>query len=174
MKVKVLIGILIFLVVINLATIGSFLYYQWQKPVEITFPPLRQGMQPLHELNLDRAQRHQLRNLLLEFKAETKSLNDQVRVLEEEIFAMLQEDTSEHDLIDEKLEKIAGLRLEISKKIIDKFYNTRNFLSPMQQKHFFNALMKERPGLMGPGPRFRKGRPGPANPPPPSEDLRFE
>jgi Spy/CpxP family protein refolding chaperone len=152
MKVKVLIGFLIFLIVINLATIGSFLYYQWRKPPEPPVSPGGPGRQPLRELNFNRNQRHQLRNLLLEFKVETEPLNNQIHILE----------------------NIAELRLEISKKIIDKFYDTRNILTPMQQKHFFNALMNQRPGPMGPGPHFRKGRRGLPNPQPPSEDLRLE
>lgn len=174
MKVKVLIGFLIFLIVINLATIGSFLYYQWRKPPEPPVSPGGPGRQPLRELNFNRNQRHQLRNLLLEFKVETEPLNNQIHILENEIFAMLQGDKPDHGLVDKKLEKIAELRLEISKKIIDKFYDTRNILTPMQQKHFFNALMNQRPGSMGPGPHFRKGRPGLPNPQPPSEDLRLE
>ena len=169
MKIKVLIGTLVFLIVINLATIGSFLYYQWQNPAERPFPP-RPGMQPPRELELDKAQRRQMRDLFLQFKTETEPLQNQIRDLENEIFSMLQEDAPDSGLINEKLQKIAALRLEVSKKIIDKFYDTREFLSPRQQKHFFNALMKERAGPMGPEGRFRKGRPGPPDMPPPRED----
>lgn len=130
-------------------------------------------MQQFRELELDKAQRRQLRDLLMEFKSETEPLHNKIRDLEDEIFAMLQEDTLDRGLINEKLEMIAELRLEISKKMIDKFHNTREFLSPIQQKHFFDALMKGRPGPMGRGQRFRQDRPGPPDMPPPQEDQRF-
>jgi len=165
MKVKILVGILVFLIVVNLATLGSFLYMQWRNPPQPEFQRMGQG--PRVELNLDKSQRQQLRALLREFRTETEPLNDQIHQVEDEIFALLQEDAVDPGQVEDKLKEIAALRLEINKRIIEKFHETREFLSPVQQQHFYRSLMQARPGPMGPGPRFQRGRPGPPfhNPP---------
>lgn len=159
MKIKILVGILVFLIVVNLAALGSFLYMQWRNPPLPEFQRMGQG--PRFELNLDKSQRQQLRTLLKEFRTETKPLNDQIHQLEDEIFELLQEDAVDPGRVEDKLKEIAALRLEISHRIIAKFYETREFLSPVQQRHFYRSLMQARPGPMGPGPRFQGGRPNP-------------
>jgi Spy/CpxP family protein refolding chaperone len=157
MKLKILVGILVLLIVVNLAALGSFLYMQWRNPPQPEFQ--RMGRGPRFELNLDKSQRQQLRALLREFQTETKPINDQIHRLEDEIFELLQEDSVDPGGIEDKLKEIAALRLEISKRIVDKFRETRKFLSPVQQRHFYRSLMQVRPGPMGPGPRFQRGRP---------------
>jgi len=168
MKIKILVGILVILIVVNLAALGSFLYMQWRNPPLPEFPRMGQG--PRFELNLDKSQRQQLRALLREFRTETKPLNDQIHQLEDEIFELLQEDAADPGGIEDRLKEISALRLEISNRIIAKFYETREFLSPVQQRHFYRSLMQARPGVMGPGPRFQREHPNPPLHNPPSDE----
>lgn len=161
MKLKILIGILIFLIALNLATIGSYLYVQWRAPRFPAAPP--EALPPGPELRLDRAQQQQLRMLLRDFKQEVQPLERRAQELEERIFELLQEEPVSREEIEQHLQEISRLRFEISKRMLAKFEETREFLSPVQQKRFYELLMRARPAPPeGRRPAFRRG---PAAPP---------
>ncbi len=164
MKLKILIGALIFLIAVNLATIGSYLYLQWRAPRFTAAPP--EALPPGPELRLDRAQQQQLRMLLRDFKQEVQPLERRVQELEERIFELLQKEPGNREVIEQHLQEISRLRFEISKRMLAKFEETREFLSPVQQKRFYDLLMRARPAPpAGRGPAFRRG---PATPPHPA------
>lgn len=165
MKLKVLIGALIFLIALNLATIGSYLYLQWRGPRLTAAPP--EAPPPGAELHLDRAQQQQLRLLLRNFKQEVQPLEHRVQELEEQIFELLQEEPVSREEIEHHLQEISWLRLEISKQMLSKFEETQKFLSPVQQKRFYDLLMRARPAPpAGRRPAFRRGAAAPPRLPP--------
>lgn len=160
MKLKILIGALIFLIAVNLATIGSYLYVQWRAPRPPAAPP--EAPPAAFELRLDRSQQQHLRMLLHDFKQEVLPLERRVQELEERIFELLQQEHPNREEIGQRLQEISDLRLEISKRMLAKFEETREFLSPAQQKRFYDLLMRARPGPpAGRGPSFRRGPAGP-------------
>ncbi len=163
MKLKILVGILIFLIILNLATIGSYIYFQINKPesphAEDFQPPGPGSGQfgPPPRLQLDQQQRQQLRALLWEFKEDTQSLEEEILQLQGKIFQLMQRESVPEKEIYEKLADIANLRLEISKKATQKLINAKEFLTPVQQEHFYRALiMHAGPGK--PGPHRHRGR----------------
>lgn len=152
MKIKVLIGVLIFLIVINLATIGSYVYLKMTKEPNRHMPlmPLVDGPErPVPpdrpELKLNKGQREKLINLLRSFREITIDLRQQMRKLEDDTFVLLQKDTVSRKQVDVNLRKITELKLEISKEAVNKLIEAKKFLSPEQQQHFYNALMQIRP-----------------------------
>ncbi|MGD9899685.1 MAG: hypothetical protein AB7T22_11235 [Calditrichaceae bacterium] len=162
MKVKLLVGALVFLIIVNLTALGSYLYVQMTSPDpfpsapsgDITMPHKRMEERP--GARLDREQWAQLRNLLDNFQQETKELNMEINQLEVATFTLLQQIPVPEDQLLANLEKISALKLEISKVAVLKMTEAKNFLKPDQQIRFFNMIMKAGPGMNRPYMRHRK------------------
>jgi hypothetical protein len=188
MKTKILIGILVFLIIVNLATIGTFLYLKFARPGPDGLampgdggrPPGRAFRDPMAHLSAD--QRNKLNELMRGFHDESRALNDKVRDLEETTFRLLHESTIPNDSIDLTLRQMADLRLEISRKATQRLIAAKAFLDPAQQDILFDAIMKARPEFGGgpppggegmPPPPMRFGPPsGRGRPPGPERDAR--
>ncbi|HQU71427.1 MAG TPA: periplasmic heavy metal sensor [Calditrichia bacterium] len=141
MKIKVLIGILVVLIVVNLATIGSFLFYRFG-PREHGFrpPPMVEGGPE----QLSREQRRELFKLLREFGDETENLREEITELEKKLFELLQQENIPEAAVDSTLREIQERRLAMSKFAIQKMGVAKTFLTPEQQKRFFSAIIQAR------------------------------
>lgn len=148
MKLKILIGVLVFLILVNLATIGSFFYFQMRRP---DHPPggMFHGGPPHDMMALDSEKREHLHNLLKNFHRETRDDQKKLRQLENELFDLLQSDSTSTEEIDEALRAIETLRSTINHKMIATLLQAKAFLSPTEQKRFFNSMLRARPGPPG-------------------------
>lgn len=169
MKPKLLIGILVVLIALNLATIGSFVFMQWRRGGRDYLAPRQPDWQnrsrqesqlkdpPLHpRFRLDSEDRLVLRELLSDFYRDTEELRAHVRELEVEAFALMERDTVPRSELDSLLVDISAARFEIQRAAVDKLIESKEFLSPQQQKHFFQAILSSRGGRhMGMGPDHR-------------------
>lgn len=162
MKVKILVGILVFLIVVNLATIGSYIYFRMERRSDRisrfrdnNFPERFQ--KPPH-LDLDREQMHQLLELRMSFERDTRELSERIRGLREDIFQMLKNDSVSMTDIEGKLEEISRLRTQIDKAAINKLIEAQEYLTPVQRDHFLRFLLKAPPDFDN-QPPFRQ-RPG--------------
>src|SRR5215813_1375515 len=123
MKMRFLVGVLVFLIVVNLATIGTFLYvrfFQHRPPgLPGDFPggPGFEGRPggPPPFMMLDEPQRKKMKELMESLREETSGLNDRAAALERRTFDLLQEDPAPTDSIDQMLTQISSIRLEISR-----------------------------------------------------------
>ncbi len=162
MKIKLLVGALVFMIIVNLATIGSFLYTRMTRPDPLQFISPNEKMMPRNRMDerpgakLDKEQWEQLRNLLYGFREETKELNTEIANLELETLTMLQQNPIPQDKIQRNLEKISEIKLEISKKAIIKITDAKSFLNPDQELRFFNSIMRAGPGMNRPHMRRRE------------------
>ncbi|UCG53018.1 MAG: periplasmic heavy metal sensor [Candidatus Latescibacterota bacterium] len=168
MKLKILVGILVFLIVLNLATIGTFLYIHFtQEPVapvgrmspgpgmDLPMEPNRHGPMHFHATH-----RKELRKLHREFRIETLDLTLRIRDLELEAFELLQQDPVPQARVDSLLEEISLAQLEVSRRAAEKLIEAKRILPPDQQEIFFNAILKARSrmhGRLGPG-HYRGGK----------------
>jgi Spy/CpxP family protein refolding chaperone len=161
-KLKILIGILVFLIVLNLATIGTFLFmYLTQDRSAVAERPFlekRIGWRPgrsMHPMmRLDRQERQQLTKLLDDFHMETLDLRMQVDSLETQVIMLMHEEPVPTNEVDSLLERLSAIRLEISKKATKKLIEAKSFLSPEQREMFYKAILQVRPepgGMRGPG-----------------------
>jgi len=171
-KLKVMIGVLVFLIVLNLATIGTFVYTQWKRSgPEYAFPGPMGPERPLDErfgsrrgsrsrLRLPDAQRRELHALFDEFLTETAELREHVRDLESQTFALMQRDNVSRPQLDSLLGEIAATRLEISRRAADQLIKSKTHLTPESRKAFYDAILDSRP-RMRQGMRQHQGQPGP-------------
>ena len=156
MKVKLLIGALIFLIVLNLATIGSFVYTQWKRgqydvaPAPVPHRPPRADRPdqefPRRAMRLDAAERAELVRLLREFMEETAEQRTRITALEEQAFERMQRTPVPRAELDSLLAEIEKTRLDISRKATDKLIEAKTHLSPEQLEHFYQRILTSRPG----------------------------
>lgn len=159
MKVKLLIGVLVALIVLNLATIGSFLYWRWRAPRSdrdswaqraprdervVPGPPDHPG--PPAPLRLSREERRQLRALLSDFRSETEGLWGKIHEDENRLFELMQGEELPHAKVDSLLEEISRNRLEIRRLAVEKLFESKAHLSPHQQQRFFDSILQTRSG----------------------------
>jgi Spy/CpxP family protein refolding chaperone len=169
MKLKILIGILVFIVIVNIVTVDTYLYYHLvgksieysdNKSLDRTIGS-KQVDDPLTTLN--DVQRNKLREIIEEFRKSTGELNGRIRILDDEIIKLIQAESVQKDRIDQNLKEISSLRLEISKIAIDKIIRTKSFLSKEQQEQLFGAIFRVKPSGQAPqkannSPREKKSQ----------------
>jgi hypothetical protein len=179
MKLKLLVGILVILIAVNLATIGSYLYrmnkhgdhFRHKAPLPWLSHPERPGGMPSdrpgHALRgkLNRAERERLMQLLSELRMETEDLRILIHDMESEVMMALRQDTIPRDRVDSLLHEISTVHLQISQKATNKMIEAKSHLSTEQQELFYDAMLRARaygPGNAGMKGMFRKGhkRPG--------------
>jgi len=163
MKIKILIGVLLVLIAINLGTIGTYLYLQLNRDKnphwnQSRVPPFRPDHRP--EMRLDKKQRQQLRTLLMEFQQENQESRNQIQELEGNTFELLQAEKVPVDQINQNLKQLSDLRLKLMEAAVEKMIKVKSFLNPEQQKRFFDFIMESRPAIPF-GPRPQPGGPRP-------------
>jgi uncharacterized membrane protein len=157
MKVRLLIGVLVALIVLNLATIGSFVYMRWRTPgqdLEALAP------QPNPEFRSHRGdhrratgpfrpsgdERRHLIGLLSEFRTQTDGIRQKISEDENRVFDLMQREKVPRAQVDSLLEEISRSRLEMRRLAVDKLIESKAHLSPHQQQRFFDSILNTRPG----------------------------
>ena len=164
MKIKLLVGALVALIVLNLATIGSFVYWRWTAPradweSRAPRPPITDRFVPTPPdqpeapgpLRLSRDERNQLMSLLSEFRSETVELRAKIHDDEDLVFGLMQRDEIPRAEVDSLLEEISRARLEMGRLAVDKLIESKAYLSPHQQERFFDSILQTRPSRRGEG-----------------------
>ena len=151
MKVKILVGVLIFLTLVNLAMMGTFAYFRFVHPPfdEFRNHPMDSRMPP-PILELGEKERGQMFKLMRGFIDDSRPMRDSVRLMENELFQLFQQNPVVQEKIDSKLKDIAAVKVEISQRAAKDFVQAKTFLTPQQQEHFFKAIMQSMPDF-GPG-----------------------
>lgn len=151
MKTKVLVGALLFLIVLNLATLGTWLYVRFMAPPDM--PPTPVGGPPELMRMLDDSARLRLQSVMISFRNDVMPLQRQARSVEDSIAAFLQLDPVPVDAVRRLLRRAADLRTAISERAVERLVATKKFLTPEQQRMFFRAVLDAQPR----GPRAGEG-----------------
>ncbi|MBP2680888.1 MAG: hypothetical protein H6Q78_751 [Candidatus Krumholzibacteriota bacterium] len=159
MKLKVLVGALVFLIVLNLATIGTFLYMHFTRP---ELPPMADGpgFPPRDHASMRKPWLHRLPSenrealvgLLDELRSETEDLRTKMRDLEDGVFDLMQSDPVPVARVDSLLAEISHTRLEIARIASRKLIEAKGVLPPEEERFFFDAILESRPT-----PHFTRG-----------------
>jgi len=162
MKTKVLVGVLVFLIVVNLVTLGTYLFITLTRPPAPHFPMGPRGMMMgegrrgmgMGRMSFDDEQRHELMSHMMELREETQPFRDSVMDLEQEVLELLKQETIPLDEIDGKLARIAGLKLRMSQAATRKVVEAKSFLTPEQQEFFISMIIRSQSRMAGGGPPF--------------------
>jgi len=155
MKIKILVGALVLLMVVNVAAITAFIVVHHSRGMP-PFGPWRafRGERPL--AHLDRDKRSALFGAMREFHRESRDLIDETRALENQAIAAMGEDPVPRAQIDSLLQQISDNRLEIARRATNHMIEMGENLTPAEREHLMAALMHMRAGrahdaLDGPG-----------------------
>jgi Spy/CpxP family protein refolding chaperone len=173
MKTKVLVGILLFLIIVNLSTIGVFVFHMLRGSLEPE-PMSPEGGRPegmmapgSPMMRLQPEVRERMHKLMVSFREDTRDLQQKIFILEDTTVALLKNDPPPMGRVSDNLKQISDLRLLINQKAIHSLIQAKAFLPPDQQDMFFRAIMQARPqmgrygvGMMGRGPMWGRQMPG--------------
>jgi len=154
-KTKFLVGILVFLIVVNVAILGTYLYVRFLAPEDPAFGFPGGGPPPVM-MDLDPAAREQLRDVMMEFRQEARPLQEQIAQAEDSIALLLGQDPVPTEAMDGLFKRIADIRVSINRMAVQRLVQAKSFLSPEQQRVFFRAILEARP-RMGPRGGFGRG-----------------
>lgn len=143
MKLKILIGILVVLILINLGTIGTYLYYQVLRAPEEMVSPGRMGPPPeisrwLHDLNEE--QKSEIREMQQALRVEIGPLVEQVRQLRKDTFGLLMQDSIPWARVEANLLQISQLHFQIEKLTLKSLISMRDKLPPEQRGKFIRFI----------------------------------
>ena len=163
MKLKILIGVLIFLILVNLATIGSFVYMQFsgnKDDQSVSFRGSPNQPPPPGELilKLSRKQNEQLKNMLDTFQLKVYPYKEQIRILDNKTYQLLIQNPVTESELNENLKKISDIKLKISRLAMQNMLDAKSILSPEQLELFYNAVIRPVPQGPVPGQGIRPGQ----------------
>ena len=156
MKNKWIVGIMIFSLSLNLAVIGNFAYRYFNKPDYNFRDRFNRGLQREGSmgLELNEEQRSKLFELMRSFHENNREQRIVIRQLEKELLDKITSGSPKPE-IDTLLKNISDIKFEQSKKALLRFYETKSFLNPEQQKRILQMFMHNQP-FDGRG--FERGR----------------
>ncbi len=141
MKIKVLVGLLIFLIVLNLATLGSYVYYRWFKPPQFVRLPRTTSKNKLEmKIGLDKTQRQKFLELRREFRERAMPYFREIREIQQEIMDLFISNRADEDTIREKYKRMIKLRNKIEELSIEMLLDTRKFLTPLQTTFLYRYM----------------------------------
>ncbi len=147
MKMKVLVGVLIVLIAMNLAALGAFLAVQKQhRDVSEWHRGDRRARHERLMSQLGPEEREKVRASMKEFHEQNGDLMRETRQLEEDAIASMRKDPVPRAHIDSLLEQISANRLEIARRATDQMISLGETLTPEQREHLMNAIVRMRGG----------------------------
>ncbi len=142
MKIKLLVGALVLLVVVNIAAIGAFLFVQTHHPRHPA--RWRHSMQGRPFVKLDREKRQALSEAMKEFHEEARDVIEETHALENDAIAAMGESPVPRARIDSLLERISDRRLEIARRATNRMIEMGERLTPKERERLMAALMRMR------------------------------
>lgn len=136
MKIKLLVGALVLLLVMNVAAVATFVV------VQVRTPRLVLQDRPLRDL--DREKRRALLASMKEFREQARDLIDETHALEDEAIAAMGETPVPRARIDSLLEQISANRLEIARGATDHMIKLGESLTPEERKQIMTFIMHKR------------------------------
>lgn len=150
MRKKIIIFTIVFLTIVNLASLATFAYYRWfstpmppfMERAEISFHFIK------NKLNLDERQAEQLKSFFLVFQEEAKILLDSLQTKRTVFFTELSFEEPDSVRLNILIEEMSDIQELLKKKAINNLLLARSFLTPEQQRDFI-SFFNERMGPMG-------------------------
>jgi hypothetical protein len=164
-KKRLIIYLLIFLVIINLTALLTFLYFKWSADKPHGFPPgNRFAMHRCisefckNELNLSKDQMIKFQKIKSDYHSQANIYIDSLELLRKSMFEELALSQPDKQKLNKIANDIGRLTVTLKLKTIDHFLAIRSICTPEQQKKYFDFIMSK--NSCGPGPEHGPG-PGP-------------
>ncbi|HEX9972804.1 MAG TPA: periplasmic heavy metal sensor [bacterium] len=142
MSKKTLGWLLVFSVILNISTIGTFSYFRWMKTGKSrSFSHKRDHRDYFNQqLGLTAAQADSMENLRSRFWQEIKPLRMQLDQARQELFQVLKQDSLGDQKINLKIDEISEIQKLMQRKTIENFLQHQSILTPEQNKKFIEIM----------------------------------
>ena len=141
MKIRILIGALVILIVLNLATLGSYVYFRWVTPQHCEMPPLPHDRKFFRmPMQFNEQQRQQLFELRDKFREKVEPYHHQIFELQKQISRQITIEEADTTVIYGNIKEISDLRTQIEKEAVQMLLHSREFLSPEQVSFLCRAI----------------------------------
>ncbi len=141
MKIKILIGILVFLIVLNLATLGGYAYYRWfANPHHDEAAERMNRHRDMKVPQLTPEQRREMRSLRKEFAGKIHPLIHEQMRLRGEIAEILMEEKIDTTAIFQRLDRIQTMQKEVENNSMRLLIESRAFLKPEQLAFIYRVM----------------------------------
>ena len=152
-KLKILIGVLVFLGLVNMATIGSFLYFQMKKPA------FREAKSRYFS-ELPKEKKVLVKNTFRQLRENSKEIINEVRRNERKLYELLIAEDVDTTAIYNTLQEINRLQGEKALKGIKHLLILKKELTPEEQRTVFRIILREKSQFRGTAEgKDKKGRP---------------
>ena len=143
MKEKLIIFLLVFSLTVNGAALITMGYF-WGRDYRSGEYDSRGGEPPRlgRELSLDNGQQGKMQGLRRSLLREIDPIQDELMTKREELVNLLIIEEPDRSAIDKKLSEINGLQSQIQHTVIDHLLREKGFLTPRQQKQYFDLISK--------------------------------
>jgi len=145
MKIKSIVIFLVILLILNLATLGTILYYQFYPHHKRIFSSERERYKKGHgfpgKLILTPDQRTKFRQLQKKLRSEIRPLMKESWEIRQEVLNLLQQEPVPWEEIQARQKQISEIRNQIEMKTIRNIQEAKEFLTPAQQKALFKLLI---------------------------------
>lgn len=146
MKVKLLVGALVVLMIMNIAALGTFWFMHHQTSHFRDRPGREWRMRHGGGNDLSREERQRARRAMRSIHQDLRPLIDETASLEDDLIASMKKDPAPTAHIDSLLEQISAKRLEVARRATDRMIAMADSLSPAERDHMIDAMVKFRRG----------------------------
>jgi Spy/CpxP family protein refolding chaperone len=144
MSKRIIVYAALILTVVNVAALGTMLYYRWSEP-SVPCPPETPGQgfeQMKRELSLSPEQIALLQEYRTLFHAELDSLSARLAAVRAELAKELWQDEPDTVSINRIVDEISGLQSSAQRKVIDHLLSVKGMLTPAQQQKFYTIVLQ--------------------------------
>jgi uncharacterized membrane protein len=144
MKVKLLVGALAVLVLVNIAALGTFWFmhqgHHGHRP--------GRDWRSQHEgkYDLSREERKRVRRAMRSIRQEVRPLINETKSLEDDLIASMKKDPAPRAHIDSLHQQISAKRLEIARRATDRMIAMGDSLSTAERDLMIDAMVRHRRG----------------------------
>lgn len=149
MKVKLLVGALVVLVIMNIAALGTFWFMHHQTSHFRDRPGREWRMRHGGKHDMSREERQRVFRAMRGIHQDVRPLIDETTALEDDLIAAMKKDPVPRARIDSLLEQIAAKRLEIARRATGRMIAMGDSLSADEREHMIEAIARFRRGGLG-------------------------
>lgn len=164
MKERTLIYLVVVLVVVNVAALGTIIYQRLANPILGAFGPRPTEFDPgiIRDLRLSPEQRQEMVTSHRMVDSLVSPLHDEIQQKRQELFTEMESEQPDTLLVNQLITDIGTLQVSVQKTLVHNFMNASKTLTPDQRKAFLRLMdartdRMERP-MMRQGRGFGRGR----------------
>ena len=137
---------LVFSMAINVAVLGTLVYY-WthQDKREYTRPDFREPHPSKFDFGLNEEKRDRMRSAMKEYRLQILPISDSLRVRRQALIQIMLSGRTDQQVLDNILAELAAFQIELDRTTINHLMKMRTILDPDEWQHLVQAIENRMP-----------------------------